>query len=127
MCLLILTDCLTTSAHSGGTPYSGFSWRNRHKSLRGGANAPPICAQRKHIGIKPLRRTHVIVQLEELRERAESNLASVSPVDDLDPLLARQTVDVNLVGISTAMPLLLGPSVLKLYLIHALQAHSGHD
>lgn len=38
---LWLTDCLTTSAHSGGTPYSGFSLRNRHRSFRGGAKAPP--------------------------------------------------------------------------------------
>lgn len=36
-----LTDCLTTSAHSGGTPYSGFSWRNRQRFFRGGAKAPP--------------------------------------------------------------------------------------
>lgn len=40
-----LTDCLTTSPHSGGTPYSGFSWRNLHRSFRGGANAPPTYRQ----------------------------------------------------------------------------------
>lgn len=41
----ILTDCLTTSPHSGATPYSEFSFRNLHKSFKGGANAPPTCKQ----------------------------------------------------------------------------------
>lgn len=49
-----------------------------------------------------------------------SNLASVSPVDDLDSFLSCETVHVNLVGISTAMPLLLRPAVLKLYFIYPL-------
>lgn len=49
-----------------------------------------------------------------------SNLASVPPVNDLDSFLSCQAVDINLIRISTAMSLLLRPSVLKLDLVQPL-------
>lgn len=120
----ILTDCLTTSAHSGGIPYSGFSWRNRHKSFKGGANAPPIWTQRKDIVMmsteKQDKPSQSFSKKGHLKKITHSNLACVSPVDDLDSFLSCEAVDINLVWISTAMPLLFRPPVLKLYLIHPL-------
>lgn len=39
---------------------------------------------------------------------AGADLAAVAPVDDGHPLLARQSVDVDLVGVPAAVALLLG-------------------
>lgn len=54
----------------------------------------------------------------------QTHLACVSPVDDLDSFLSCQAVDINLVGVPTAVPLLLGPTVLEvelhLHLIYPL-------
>ena len=60
----------------------------------------------------------------------DPHLARVPPVDDLNPLLAREAVDVDLVGVPAAVPLLLGSPVweleghLHLHLAHPLR--SGH-
>ena len=54
----------------------------------------------------------------------QTHLARVSPVDDLDPFISCQAVDIDLVGVPTAVPLLLGPTVLEvelhLHLIYPL-------
>lgn len=53
-----------------------------------------------------------------------THLASIFPVDDLDSFLSCEAVDVNLIGVPTAVPLLLGPAILEvelhLHLIYPL-------
>lgn len=90
------TDCFTTSAHSGGTPYSGFSCRKRDRSFRGGAKAPPTYGERRRrSSVGNGREAPRIFQVGKGRSRTRAeqeedgaDLAGVSPVDDLHTLLA---------------------------------------
>lgn len=58
-------------------------------------------------------------------QHTKTHLARISPVDDLDPFLSCQAVHINLVGVPTAMSLLLWPTVLEvelhLHLIYPLK------
>lgn len=60
----------------------------------------------------------------DLKKTPPTHLACISPVDDLDPFFSRQTVHINLVGVSTAVPFLLWPTILEvelhLHLIYPL-------
>lgn len=64
-----------------------------------------------------LRQTHV-------QSHTQTNLACISPVDDLDPFFSCQAIHIDLVGVPAAVPLLLGPTVLEvelhLHLIYPL-------
>lgn len=55
----------------------------------------------------------------------QTDLACISPVDNLDPFFSRQTVDINLVGVPAAVPFLFWPTVLEvelhLHLIYSLK------
>lgn len=81
--------------------------------------------------VGPLRRDSVLgvllkeaTEVLEGRSEGSAHLACVPPVDDLNPLLPRQAVDVDLVRVPAAVPLLLGPPVLEvelhLHLVHPL-------
>lgn len=87
--------------------------------------------------VGPLRRHSVLwvllkeaAQVLEGRSEGSAHLACVPPVDDLDPLLSCQAVDVDLVGVPAAVPLLLGPPVveveLHLHLVHPLDTTQPH-
>lgn len=119
MSLFLLTDCLTTSAHSGGTPYSGFSCRNRLKSFRGGAKAPPIYEEETHA-----LQTTPSTSIKCAHKIYKNHLASISPVDDLHSLFSCQAVDVNFIRVSAAMSLLFWSAILKLQLVCSLQNKS---
>lgn len=61
---------------------------------------------------------------EVIHTNAETHLACISPVNNLDPFLSCEAVDINLVGVPATVPLLLGPTILEvelhLHLIYSL-------
>ena len=72
----------------------------------------------------PFLRKHLKTHYTKEPHWTQTHLACISPVDDLDPLLSCEAVHVDLVGVSAAVPLLFGPTVLEvelhLHLIYPL-------